>query len=93
MGEESNKIFEDFPKVDCNECENYYTSACDGVSKDSERPCKTFIATRRIFIPEEIKWLKNEIKTLRADFQWLQKFTFRFAVIVLVFMAVVIFTN
>lgn len=61
------KIFDDFPKVDCNDCEHYYTNGCDGVSKGKNRACKTFLATRRESIPEEIKGLKNQIK-------WLNRF-------------------
>ena len=55
------KIFDDFPKVNCNECENYYTNACDGAMKGSERPCKTFLAIRSVNIPAEIKALRERL--------------------------------
>ena len=62
------KIFDDFPTIDCNECEHYYTNACDGVSEGLERPCKTFLATRRVNIPLEINSLKNDFKRLVIAF-------------------------
>ena len=58
------KIFEDFPKVDCNECENYWTNSCDGTAIGSERLCKTFKAVRRVNIPIEISALKTRLKWL-----------------------------
>ena len=58
---EDKRIFDDFPKVSCNECEHYYTNACDGVSKDSQKICKTFLATRSVSIPSEIKSLRKKI--------------------------------
>ena len=64
MNQTNKKIFDDFPKVDCNECEHYYTNACDGVSKGSERPCKTFLATRSVNIPAKIKSLEKAVKWL-----------------------------
>lgn len=61
---EQKKIFEDFPTVDCNECESYYLNQCDGVVRGSERLCTAFIATRRVNIPQQIKWLKTRLKWL-----------------------------
>ena len=61
-----NKIFDDFPKVDCNECSRYWDSSCDGVNKDTKKPCNSFIATRSVIIPEQIKSLKKQIKWLYA---------------------------
>lgn len=58
------KIFEDFPTVDCNECELYWINQCDGVQKAQKRSCTTFKATRSVVIPEEIKWLKTRLKRL-----------------------------
>ena len=62
-GKSNKQIFEDFPTVDCNDCQHYWDNSCDGVDVSSEaqnRPCKTFLATRKISIPQEIKSLKNE---------------------------------
>lgn len=60
----SKQIFDDFPKANCNGCEHYYTSSCDGVPEGSEKPCKSFIATRDISIPEELESLKKRMKSL-----------------------------
>lgn len=59
-----NKIFEDFPQVDCNECGRYWDTSCDGVKKDTKKPCNSFIATRSVIIPEQIKSLRKHIKWL-----------------------------
>ena len=58
------KIFDDFPSVDCNECELYWLNQCDGVHKARERTCNTFKASRSVVIPQEIKWLKTRLKWL-----------------------------
>lgn len=60
----SKQIFDDFPKVNCNGCEHYYTNSCDGVPEGSEKLCKSFIATRDISIPEELESLKKRMKSL-----------------------------
>lgn len=46
--QENKQIFEDYPEVDCNACECYWTNQCDGAPVGSEKPCKTFKATRRV---------------------------------------------
>lgn len=64
---EQNKIFEDFPTVDCNDCEHWWTNQCDGVKTSqnaSKTLCRTFKATRSVVIPEQIKWLKTRLKLL-----------------------------
>jgi hypothetical protein len=61
------KRFEDWEEVDCNDCARYWDSSCDGVNtslKGSGRLCSTFIPTRSILIPEEIKRLKRAFKWL-----------------------------
>ncbi len=58
------KRFEDWYKVDCNECARYWDSSCDGAT-GSHKPCNSFLATRNILIPQEIKTLKNSLKTLK----------------------------
>lgn len=48
-------VFGDWSDVkDCNECERYYTSQCDGVHEGQKRPCKEFLATRRGNIYKDI---------------------------------------
>lgn len=54
----SNKIrgtFDDYTPVDCNDCSRYWDDSCDGVTVDSERPCNSFSATRKVVIPQQIK--------------------------------------
>lgn len=61
------KRFEDWEEVDCNECERWWTNQCDGAdigSKRSKMPCNSFLATRRVVIPEQIKSLFKRINYL-----------------------------
>lgn len=60
------KIFEDFTwaQADCNECARYWDSSCDGVTKDSRKPCNSFLATRNVVIPQQIKALESSLKWL-----------------------------
>ena len=57
------KRFEDWVKVDCNECARYWDSSCDG-SQGSERPCNSFLATRSVVIPAKINKLEKAVKGL-----------------------------
>lgn len=68
MSNETNKRFADWVEceVDCNECELYWTNACDGVHKAQKRTCTAFKATRSVVIPLEIKWLKTRLKWLKT---------------------------
>ncbi len=59
-----NKIFDDFYTVDCNECANYWTDACDGVPKGANRSCNSFSATREVVIPKKIERLESALKSL-----------------------------
>lgn len=54
--------------VDCNECANYWTNSCDGVSKGVKKPCNSFLAQRSISIPSEIKSLRSALKWLTVAF-------------------------
>ena len=58
------KIFEDYPEVDCNTCESYWTDACDGVTH-TPKECKFYKATRAVVIPAQLEQLKKEIKNTR----------------------------
>lgn len=49
--------FDDYTSVDCNECEHYWTSACDGASPNKERICYAYKVTRIVDL-EKIK--KNQ---------------------------------
>lgn len=63
---ENPKRFEDWPKVDCNDCQNYWNDTCDGVPQGSERSCNSYKATRSIVIPAKIKRLEERADNLRV---------------------------
>ena len=65
---EDKKIFDDFPRVDCNDCSHYWDDSCEGVPQDSEKRCTAFKATRRVDIPEQIKAIRNNIKWIYMAF-------------------------
>lgn len=61
------KRFEDWPmKVDCNECQRHWDNSCDSVPQGSERRCNSFLATREIVIPGQIKELQRSVNRLRT---------------------------
>lgn len=62
------KRFEDWEEVDCNECVRYWDSSCDGVPKDSHKPCNAFLATRSIVLPAKINSLEKRVKWLEWAF-------------------------
>lgn len=68
MNEANNttKRFEDW-HVDCNDCGHYWDNSCDGVSRGSRRRCESFIATRSVIIPSQIKSLQRAVKSLRTS--------------------------
>lgn len=68
MKDDKQKIFDDFPTVDCNECELYWINQCDGVHKAQERPCTAFKATRGVVIPLQIKSLQIALKRLTGAY-------------------------
>ena len=60
------KRFEGWDTVDCNECARYWDSSCDGVLTGSTKPCNSFLATRSVVIPSQIKRLKKQVNWLTA---------------------------
>ena len=61
------KIFDEFPKIDCNDCVHYWDNTCDSpntLQKGSKTLCNSFIATRNIVIPLQIKRLQKGVKLL-----------------------------
>lgn len=64
MSESEKKIFDDYPVADCNICENYWLSACDGAHTGTTRLCTTFKAVRLVNIPLQIKSLQRAYKWL-----------------------------
>lgn len=60
------KRFDDYSELnECTNCEHWWTSACDGPSFGSERPCNGFKASRRVSIPEDIKALQRAYTALK----------------------------
>lgn len=57
------KRFEDWTHVDCNDCARYWDSSCDGVQA-THKPCNSFLASRQVKIPAQIKDLEKRIKWL-----------------------------
>lgn len=61
------KRFSDWQEVDCNDCAHYWDSSCDGVKCHAEAPrklCQSFLATRSVVIPLQIKALRSHLKWL-----------------------------
>jgi hypothetical protein len=84
----SSKIFEDWDEIDCNECAKYWDNSCDGVKSSlngSKRLCNSFLATRSVVIPQELKRLKTAIK-------WLKWSVVILAVIELIILGLEVFT-
>ena len=63
----TNKRFDNWEEVDCNECARYWDSSCDSVGKDKKRLCNSFMATRSVILPEQLKALQSDIKWLRIS--------------------------
>lgn len=64
MENKETKRFENWHEVDCNECARYWDSSCDGVQA-LQKPCNSFLASRKVQIPEQIKALEKSVKRLR----------------------------
>lgn len=61
------KRFSDWQEVDCNDCAHYWDSSCDGVQcpvNGSSKPCNSFLATRSVVIPLQIKSIVGHLKWL-----------------------------
>ena len=65
--EKANQIFDNY-EVDCNTCESYWNSQCDGVKINDRRNCTSYKATREINVVEELAKCKKDIERLwRSD--------------------------
>lgn len=87
MSENKPKVFDDFQEVSCNECERWWLNQCDGAKthgKGSNLRCTSFLATRKVVIPLQIKCLQNKIK-------WLKIGIVSIAIIDMVFILLLIF--
>ena len=59
---EEQKIFDDFPQVDCNTCRTYTLDQCDGVPVGETRKCTTYQAVRHTDLPVRIEKLEKRMK-------------------------------
>ena len=72
MSKNTSKRFEDWEEVDCNECVHWWDNSCDGVTprkmneKGSKMPCNSFLATRNVVIPLQIKSLQRANTRMRV---------------------------
>ena len=63
------KIFDEFPTVDCNNCNHYWDNSCDSpktLIKGSTTLCNSFKATRSVIIPLKLERLERALKWLLA---------------------------
>lgn len=59
------QVFDDWNElVECNDCTHYWNDTCDGVNKGSQKRCTSFLATRSVVIPAQVKALQNALKWL-----------------------------
>lgn len=61
------QIFDEWEHVDCNDCTHYWNDSCDGASNGENKPCNSFLATKRID-------LHLQVKSIREQIQWLVRF-------------------
>ena len=67
---DTQRIFDDFQCVDCNECARYWDNSCDGVKNapnGSQKPCTSFLATRSVVIPAQLEALRKRLKWLNVS--------------------------
>ena len=58
------KRFDEWTEVDCNDCQHYWDSSCDGVCKGAEAFCTSYVATRKVVIAEKVNALEKWNKWL-----------------------------
>lgn len=64
---EEKKRFDEW-EVDCNTCERYWLNQCDGAkcgSKAKKQPCNSYLASRKVVIPQQIKSLERAVFKLK----------------------------
>jgi hypothetical protein len=59
-----NKIFDDY-EVECNLCEKYWLNQCDGVKCGQTRKCTSYVAVKRVDIPEKVDENRRDIHDLK----------------------------
>ena len=64
------KRFE-LPTVDCNTCQQYYQSTCDGARLDNDRKCRNYIATRQIDVESTLKEINSVLHDTDIRLNWI----------------------
>lgn len=64
---DTHKRFEDWEIVECEDCVHWWDSSCDGVPVGSQRTCNSFLGTRKVVIPAQMKVLEKSVKRLRIS--------------------------
>ena len=58
------KIFDEY-EVDCNDCQRYWLDQCDGSKVNVQKPCSSFLATKKMDIPEKVKSIEEKYENIR----------------------------
>ena len=61
---EERKVFDDY-EVDCNTCEAYWLTQCDGVKPGEPRKCTSYKAVRKMDVVQQIDKNTKDIKLLK----------------------------
>ena len=61
------KRFEGWEEVDCNDCSHYWDSTCDGATKGSRIGCNSYLATRKVVLPERLNHLEKPVLWLKIS--------------------------
>lgn len=64
MSGKTDKRFEEWEEVTCNDCEHYWDNSCDGIRNGSGKLCNSFKVTRGVIVPEQIEELQANVKGL-----------------------------
>ncbi len=78
-------IFDDWEDVkECDDCERYYNSQCDGMDIGKKRKCTQFVATRSRKFEDDLRNLERECRRLKWYAVALNAFVITFLVSLLV---------
>lgn len=60
---EEQKVFEEYPKANCNTCRSYMLDQCDGVPVGESRKCTAYEAIRMTDLPMQIEKLEQRVSS------------------------------
>lgn len=52
---------------DCDDCERYYNSQCDGVAVNQKRNCTQYVATRKASFESNLHKLERQLKDFKRQ--------------------------